>query len=111
DVEAVPQSSGRAGSMVRVRVDRQVDRTRRLLGSGALAVASVGAATIGIAEAIIVWPVVAIPCAVTGAAVARSGGRRAVRAELELERLLGAVERGEEPATFRRRLRRSVRPG
>ena len=111
DVEAVPQSSGRAGSMVRVRVDRQGDRTRRLLGSGARGVASIGAATIGIAEAVIIWPVVAIPCAVTGAVVARSGGRRAVRAELELERLLGAVERGEEPATFRRRLRRSVRPG
>lgn len=114
-VEAVPQrtgaSAGSARARVRIAADRAADRTTRLGGGSVLGAAGVGTAVVGLAEAIAWWPVAAVPLAVGGGVLAASGGRRAERLELELERLLSAVERDERPATLLGRFARRWGPG
>lgn len=101
-VEAVPQTVGtspaRPRTLVRVSADRSNPRQARLVCGGSIAGVGVasGAAATG-AEVLIAFPAVALPLSVVGYAVARSGRGHADRLELELERLLSRVERGEQP--------------
>jgi hypothetical protein len=117
-VEAVPQIVGSTPvhprTLVRVRADRHDARTVRLAGGGTVGLAGVGAGTMtavatGVAVAA---PVVALPLVVGGFVVARTGRGHADRLELELERLITLVARGERPTGLLsrtvRRARRSV---
>ena len=119
DVEAVAQVVGSTPAhprtLVRVRADRHDARTLRLAGGGTVGLAGVGAGTAAgfAAGAAVVVPVVALPLVIGGYVVARSGRGHADRLELELERLISAVARGELPVGLLsravRRARRSAR--
>jgi hypothetical protein len=117
-VEAVPQIVGSTPvhprTLVRVSADRHDARTLRLSGGGTVGLAGVGAGTVTAVAtgAALAAPVVALPLVVGGYVVARTGRGHADRLELELERLISVVARGERPAGFLsravRRARRSV---
>lgn len=118
DVEAVPQVIGSSPvsprSLVRIFADRHDARSRRLSGGGTVGLAGLGAGAATLAtNLVVVAPVVALPLMMGGYLVARSGRGDADRLELELERLLTRVERGERPEGFLGRAvrgaRRSVR--
>jgi len=112
EVEAVPQVVGSTPvhprTLVRVRADRRDARSLRLAGGGTVGLAGVGAgaATAAATGAAVVAPVVALPLVVGGYVVARTGRGHADRLELELERLITLVARGERPTGL---LSRAVR--
>ncbi|WP_040494503.1 hypothetical protein [Ilumatobacter nonamiensis] len=117
--EAVPQVVGstphRPRTIVRIRADRGEARTLRLAGGGAVGVAGAGAGTLAVTSGFAVLaPVIALPLLVGGYGLARTGRGQADRLELELERLLTHVARGERPEGLVgravRRARRSVDP-
>ncbi|MGA9277537.1 hypothetical protein [Ilumatobacter sp.] len=117
DIEAVPQVVGsspdRPRTLVRIRADRHDARTVRLAGGGTVGLAGAGAGAATLAgNMVIVAPVVALPLMMGGYLVARSGRGHADRLELELERLITRVARGERPEGLLgrtvRRARRSV---
>lgn len=117
-VEAVPQIVGSTPThprtLVRVHADRRDARALRLGGGGTVGLAGVGAgtATAVATGAVAIAPVVALPLVVGGYVVARTGRGHADRVELELERLITLVARGERPTGFlgraARRARRSI---
>ncbi len=118
DVEAVPQVVGSTPlhprTLVRVRADRHDARTMRLAGGGTVGLAGVGAGTVSAVATgmAVAAPVVALPLVVGGYVVARTGRGHADRLELELERLVTLVARGERPTGLLsravRRARRSI---
>ena len=118
DVEAVPQIVGSTPAhprtVVRVRADRHDARALRLAGGGTVGFAGVGvgAVTALAASTALVAPVVALPLVVGGYVVARTGRGHADRLELELERLITLVARGDRPTGLLsravRRARRSI---
>lgn len=114
-VEGVPLAVGttpvRPRTLVRVGADRSSPRQVRLAGGGTLAGTGVGfgAGAVAAAESLLAFPLVAVPLAVGGYAVARSGRGHADRLELELERLLSRVERREQPAGLLGRVARRAR--
>lgn len=113
-VEAVPQIVGstpaQPRTLVRISADRSTPRQLRLAGGGSLGgvgvAAGAGAAAAGVYIAV---PFLALPLTVGGYAVARSGRGHADRLELELERLLSRVERGEQPASLLGRMANRAR--
>ncbi len=117
-VQAVPQTVGstptRPRTLVRISADRSGPRQARLAGGGSLAATGVAGggvaalATAG-ADALVAFPVVAVPLAVGGYFLARSGRGHADRLELELERVLSRVERGDVPTGLLGRMARSAR--
>lgn len=117
-VEAVPQVVGstpeRPRSIVRIRADRHDARTIRLAGGGTVGIAGASAGALAVATGTaLVAPLVALPLLVGGYGLARTGRGHADRLELELERLITLVARGERPegvvGRAVRRARRSVR--
>ena len=113
-VEAVPQVVGstpaQPRTLVRISADRSAPRQARLVGGGSLGGIGVAAgATAAATGAIVAVPFLALPLAVGGYAVARSGRSHADRLELELERVLSRVERGEQPEGLLGRMARSAR--
>ncbi len=113
-VQAVPQTVGttpaRPRTLLRVGADRTTPRQVRLAGGGSLAGVGVGGGALAAASgAFIAVPIVAVPFAAGGYLFARSGRGHADRLELELERLLSRVERGEQPAGFLGRVARRAR--
>jgi hypothetical protein len=100
-------------TLVRVIAVRHGTRRRRL-GAGSMAgVAGVGVGVAGAtAGAVVAGPLLAVPFLVGGFSVARSGSRHADKVELELVRVLSAVDRGERPVGLvgraARRARRAV---
>jgi hypothetical protein len=114
EVEAVAQVVGstpvRPRTLVRVRADRHDARTVRLAGGGTVGLAGAGAgAGIAAAGAVIAAPVVALPLLAGGYVVARTGRGHANRLELEIERLVTLVARGERPAGLLSRAARRAR--
>jgi hypothetical protein len=99
--------------LVRVRADRHDARSLRLAGGGTVGLAGVGVGAVtalAISPAVLVAPVVALPLVVGGYVVARTGRGHADRLELELERMITIVVRGERPAgLFGRAVRRARR--
>ncbi len=115
-VQAVPQTVGttptRPRTLVRISADRSGPRQARLAGGGSLTAAGVaggGVAALEVTNALVAFPVVAVPLAVGGFFVARSGRGHADRLELELERVLSRVERGDVPTGLLGRMARSAR--
>lgn len=113
-VEAVPQIVGttpvRPRTLVRISADRATSRQVRLTGGGSLGGVGVAGGAIAAATgSLIAVPFIALPLTVTGYAVARSGRGHADRLELELERLLSRVERGEQPAGLLGRMARRAK--
>lgn len=112
-VEAVPQTVGtsptRSRSLVRISADRAGSRQVRLAGGGSMAGLGVVGGAVTAGEALLAVPAVAIPLTVGGYVVARSGRAQADRLELELERLLSRVERGERPTGLLGRVARRAR--
>lgn len=114
-VEAVPQTvgstPGRPRTIVRVSADRSAARQARLVGGGTIAGAGVGFGTGAVvaAETLLAFPAIAVPLAIGGYATARSGRNHADRLELELERLLSRVERGEKPTGLLGRMARRAK--
>lgn len=114
-VEAVPQVMGstpeQPRSLVRLRADRSSPRAVRLAGGGAIGAGGVGLGTTAavLSGTVLLLPTVAAPLLVGGLVVARSGRWQADRLELELERLLSRVERGERPAGLLSRVARRAR--
>lgn len=100
-------------TLVRVIAVRHVARRRRL-GVGSVAgAAGVGVAAAGAtAGAVVAGPLLAVPLLVGGFSVVRSGSRHADKVELELVRVLAAVDRNERPVGLvgraARRARRTV---
>jgi len=99
--EAVGQTVGssptRPRTIVRISADRSTPRAARLVGGGAVGSVGVGGgAAVGLVAGA-PWLLLAVPFALGGYAVARSGRAHADRLDLELERLLSAVERGRRP--------------
>ncbi len=100
-------------TLVRVIAVRYATRRRRLGAGSAAGVVGVGVgvagATVG---ATIAGPLLAVPLIVGGFSVVRSGSRHADKVELELVRVLSAVDRGERPVGLvgraARRARRAV---
>lgn len=114
DIEAVPQvvgsSPARPRSVVRIRADRHDARSVRLAGGSTVGLVGVGAGAATLAaNAVFVAPVVALPLMMGGYFVVRSGRGHADRLELELERLITRVARGERPAGLLGRAVRSAR--
>lgn len=100
DVEAVAQVVGstpmQPRSIVRIRADRHDARTVRLAGGGATGLAGVGAGAATVAsDLVVVAPVVALPLMLGGYVIARSGRGQSDRLELQLERLITQVARGD----------------
>lgn len=114
-VEAVPQIVGttpiRPRTLLRISADRRTPRQVRLAGGGSLGgVGVAGGALAAATDALIAVPAIALPLTVAGYVVARSGRGHADRLELELERLVSRVERGEQPTgLFGRMARRAKR--
>lgn len=114
-VEAVPQitgsSPGQPRSLVRMSADRATPRAARLGGGGVIGAGGVGlgSAVAALSGTVLLLPTVAAPLVVGGVVVARSGRWQADRLELELERLLSRVERGERPAGLLSRVARRAR--
>ena len=100
-------------TLVRFIAVREGSRRRRL-GAGSMAgVAGVGVGVAGAtAGAMVAGPLLAVPLLVGGFSVMRSGSRHADKVELELVRVLSAVDRGERPVGLvgraARRARRAV---
>lgn len=118
-VEAVPQTVGttptQPRSLVRIRADRSAPRQVRLGGGGAVGgIGLAGGGALALAGPLVVAPIVAVPLVATGYVVARSGRGQADRLELQLERLLSMVGRGERPTGLlgrvARRAREAARP-
>ncbi len=114
-VEAVPQTVGTAPghprTFVRIRANRSTPRSVRLGGGGVIGgigVAGGAVAAVGM-DAVFVMPVVAVPLVAGGYVVARTGSGQADRLELQLERLLSMVERGERPTGLLGRVARRAR--
>ncbi|MFK7916739.1 MAG: hypothetical protein AB8G14_01565 [Ilumatobacter sp.] len=114
-VEAVPQVVGttptQPRSLVRLSADRASPRAVRLAGGGGLGAGGVGlgGAVAALSETALLLPAVAVPLVVGGYVVARSSRSQADRLELELERLLSRVERGERPTGLFGRVARRAR--
>ena len=113
-VEAVPQTVGttptRPRTLVRISADRTHPRQVRLAGGGSLgSVGVAGGAIAAATESIIAFPLVAAPLSVGGYVLARSGRGHADRLELELERLVSRVERGEQPTGLLGRMARRAK--
>ena len=112
-VEAVPQIIGstpaQPKTLVRISADRAAPRQLRLAGGGGLAGLGVAGGAMAASIEVIAMPMVALPLMVGGYVVARSGSGQADRLELELERLLSRVERGEQPAGLLGRMARRAR--
>lgn len=107
-VTATARDSGVGTSVVRITGDRSPDR-QVLVGGGAV-VAATGTAGV-VAVAVIATPLVllATPVAVVaGLGVAARGRSRARRTELEIRRLLDAVEAGGDPTRLRVDIARRV---
>lgn len=101
-VEAIPQTVGttpdRPRTLVRISADRSSPRQARLISGGSLAAAGVvGGAAAAATDVLVAVPTLAVPLTVGGYFIARSSRGHADRLELELERLLSRVERGEQP--------------
>jgi hypothetical protein len=100
-VDAVGLADGgpseRGRTLVRITADRLPFRQRRLGGGAAVGSAGVGAGALVASEAMVLVPVVAAPAVAAGYLIARTGRAHADHVELELGRLLSAVERGERP--------------
>ncbi len=108
-------SPDRPRTLVRIVADRRTSRRRRL-GVGSLAgVTGVGVSAVGFAGAItgtgvmLVAPVLGVPLMIGGYATARSGRRHADKVELELMRVLAAIDRGEQPVGLVGRAARRAR--
>lgn len=101
--EAVPQMVGATPStpkaVIRLSADRSTPRSLRIGGGAAVSGSGIGAgaAVAAATDVIALWPVVGVPMVVGGYAITRSGRSHADRLELELERLLSAIGRGEMP--------------
>ena len=114
DVEAVPQVVGstpwQPRSILRIRADRHDARTARLAGGGltGLAGAGAGAATVA-SDLVVVAPVVALPLMLGGYVIARSGRGQSDRLELQLERLVTLIARGDRPEGLLGKAIRSAR--
>ena len=105
----------RPRTLVRIVADRRTSRRRRL-GVGAVAGATgVGASAVGVAGAVaaggamLVAPMLGVPLMIGGYATVRSGRRHADKVELELMRVLSAVDRGEDPVGLVGRAARRAR--
>jgi hypothetical protein len=115
EVEAVPLIVGstptRPRTLVRMRADRSSPRAVRLGTGSAAGVAGLGAGVtaIAISGSILVLPLVSLPLIGSGFLIARSGRAHGDRLELELERLLSLVERGEQPIGMLGRAARRAR--
>lgn len=116
EVEAVPQVVGstpaQPRTLARVRADRSGQRTLRLGGGGAAGIvgAGTGVVTVATGSAIMpIVPLVSVPLVLGGLLVARSGRGQSDRLELELERLLSRVDRGERPTGLLTRVARRAR--
>jgi hypothetical protein len=96
-------------TLVRIVADRRTSRTRRLGAGAAAGAAGVGAAVAGVATSVLTGPVVALPLIVGGYVTARSGRRHADKVELELMRVLAAVDRDEQPVGLVGRAARRAR--
>lgn len=114
-VEAIPQVTGstpeRPRSIVRLSADRSAARATRLAGGGVIGAGGVGmgATAAALGGTMVLMPIVAAPLVAGGLVVARSGRWQADRLELELERLLSRVERGERPVGLLSRVARRAR--
>lgn len=107
-------------TLVRIVADRRTSRRRRL-GVGAVTGATgTGVTAVGVAGAVagggamVVAPILGVPLMIGGYAVARSGRRHADKVELELLRVLAAIDRSEQPVGLvgraTRRARKAVSP-
>ncbi len=114
-VEAVAQTVGstptRPRTIVRIRADRSTPRQLRLAGGGIIGLTGLGAGAGAFVagSAVGVVPLVSVPLVAGGLLVARTGKGHAARLELELERLISAVERGELPTGLLGKVARSAR--
>lgn len=116
--EAVPRIVGSSPldplCVVRVSIDRSTSRNVRLGGGGAVGAMGVaGGGATALATQVVVWaPAIAVPLMVGGFLIARTGRSDANRVELEVERLLSRVDRGEQAVgligRFTRRAREAV---
>lgn len=110
--DATPE---RPRTLMRIVADRQTSRRRRLGAGAAVGATGVGASAVGIAGAIagggvmLAAPVLGVPLMIGGYATVRSGRRHADKVELELMRVLSAVDRGEDPVGLVGRAARRAR--
>jgi hypothetical protein len=96
-------------TLVRIVANRQGSRRRRV-GVGSVAgVMGVGAAVAGVAGSMLAGPVIAVPLIAGGYTVARSGAKQADQIELELIRVLAAIDRTERPVGLIGRAARRAR--
>ncbi|MFK8022422.1 MAG: hypothetical protein AB8G26_00550 [Ilumatobacter sp.] len=113
--EAVPRLVGSSPTeprcVVRISADRSAARAVRLGGGASIGVGGVGltGAMAAFTGALVVWPFAAVPFAVSGYAIARSGGGQADRVERELQRMLSRVGRGERPTGLLGRVAKRAR--
>jgi hypothetical protein len=95
-------------TLVRVVADRAPSRARRIGGGSTAALAGVGAAAASVAGAAPLLSVASIGLFTGGYLFARSGSSRADKLELELMRVVTAVDRGAQPAGLVGRATRRV---
>jgi hypothetical protein len=88
---------GREHTLVRITADRLPARQRRVGAGAAVGFGGAGAGALVASEALVLVPVVAVPLVAGGYLLARTGRTHADHVELELGRLLSAVERGDRP--------------
>jgi hypothetical protein len=95
-------------TLVRVVADRAPSRARRLGGGSTAGLAGAGAAAASVAGAAPLLTVASIGLFAGGYLFARSGSSRSDKLELELMRVVTAVDRGEKPAGLVGRATRRV---
>lgn len=100
-VDARPLATGATSespkTIIRVVADRNGSRSRRVGVSSTAGVAAAGTVALGVTSGLAALPVLAVPLVGGGYVTARSGRGQADRIELELMRVLAAVDVGEEP--------------
>lgn len=112
--EAVPRIVGSSPldprCLVRISIDRSVSRSVRLGGGGAVGAVGVGGGVVVTLVESFVWaPAIAVPLLAGGYVIARTGRSDANRVELELERMLSRVDRGEQAVGLIGRFARRAR--
>ncbi len=96
-------------TLLRLSADRTIPRRFVVGGGAALGAAGAGSAVLGVTGALALWPLITLPVLGLAAAVLRSGRSQSDRLELELERLLSKIERGERNQPLVGRLVRRAR--